>query len=98
MDKCEICSRNNEPVSRYVFESVTTKLELANKRLWVSTIMLSVLLVASLCFTVWRETQFETIYTEVTQETEDGGYNNYIGNDGDIHNGEADDKDEEANP
>ena len=49
--------------------------------------LLVVLLAASLSFTAWRETQFETVKVE---QDNDRGINNFIGNDGDIYNGEAD--------
>lgn len=57
------------------------------KRLWIALILVIVLLVGSNCAWIWYESQFtDEVTTEITQEN-DGGYNNYIGNDGDIHNG-----------
>ena len=49
-------------------------------------VLLVVLLVASVAFTVWRETQYETVSIE---QDNDRGVNNFIGNDGDIYNGET---------
>ena len=74
-----------------VYESEMTRSERNFKRLWVVVIILISLLVATnLCWLAY-ESQFETVEsTEITQENADG-YNNYIGNDGDITNGEASD-------
>ena len=75
-----------------VYESEMTRSERNFKRLWVVVIILISLLVATnLCWLAY-ESQFETVEqtTEVTQENS-CGYNNYVGNDGDITNGEADD-------
>lgn len=60
------------------------------KRLWILLILVISLLVATNGAWIWYESQWEVVETtEITQEN-DGGYNNYIGNDGDIYNGEAD--------
>ena len=74
-----------------VYEAEMTRSERNFKRLWVVVIILISLLVATnLCWLAY-ESQFETVEsTEITQENADG-YNNYIGNDGDITNGETDD-------
>ena len=74
-----------------VYEAEMTRSERNFKRLWVVVIILISLLVATnLCWLAY-ESQFEIVEsTEITQENADG-YNNYIGNDGDITNGEASD-------
>ena len=74
-----------------VYEAEMTRSERNFKRLWVVVIILISLLVATnLCWLAY-ESQFETVEsTEITQENADG-YNNYIGNDGDITNGETSD-------
>lgn len=75
-----------------VYEAEMTRSERNFKRLWVVVIILiSLLVTTNLCWLAY-ESQFETVEqtTEVTQENSDG-YNNYVGNDGDITNGEADD-------
>ena len=61
---------------------------------WV-IVLLIVLLVGSNGAWLWYENQFEVVEeTTETINTQDNadGYNNYIGNDGDIVNGEADNK------
>lgn len=75
-----------------VYETEMTRSERNFKRLWVVVIILiSLLVTTNLCWLAY-ESQFETVEqtTEGTQENS-GGYNNYVGNDGDITNGEADD-------
>ena len=65
--------------------------ERREKRLVWVIVLLIVLLVGSNIGWLVYESQFETVEaTEIVQENADG-YNNYIGNDGDIINGEADD-------
>ena len=74
-----------------VYEAEMTRSERNFKRLWVVVIILiSLLVTTNLCWLAY-ESQFETVEsTEITQENADG-YNNYIGNDGDITNGKASD-------
>ena len=59
------------------------------KRLWIAVILLILLLAASNAFWVWRDSQYMDEYVEVVQEN-DNGYNNYIGEDGDIYYGYTD--------
>ncbi len=63
------------------------------RHIWV-IVLLIVLLVASNIAWVVYESQFEVVEeTTITQENENG-YNNYIGNDGDINYGETNDNTE----
>ena len=90
MPDCNSCkSKQPDSVPQIVHESAMARAERAAKRLWIVIILLIVLLVGSNCAWLWYESQFEEII--VTQENADG-YNNFIGNDGDIINGEADNK------
>ena len=95
MSNCSNCKNENvnpEAVPYIVHESAMARAERAAKRLWVVIILLIMMLVGTNAAWIWYESQFETITTEVTQENADG-YNNYIGNDGDINNGEANNQD-----
>ena len=78
-----------------VHESAMARAERHTKALIWVIVLLIVLLVGSNGAWLWYENQFEvveeTTETIITQDNADG-YNNYIGNDGDIVNGEADDK------
>ena len=71
------------------YESALSRFDRINKRLWIAVILLIVLLVGSNIAWLIYESQFQYFETTVTQENTDG-YNNYIGNDGDITNGQTD--------
>lgn len=93
MANCETCKKvQNAPenVPYIVHESSMARMERQIKRLWITILTLIFLLVGSNCAWLWWNNQWETVEKwEITQEN-DGGYNNYIGNDGDIVNGETD--------
>ena len=80
-----------EAVPYIVHESALARSERHIKRLWILAIILIVLLAGSNVAWLVYESQFEDI--EVTQENSNG-YNNYIGGDGDIANGETNDTDQ----
>lgn len=89
MANCSNCNNEKtapDAVPYIVHESAMARAERGAKRLWTVIILLIVLLVGTNGAWLWYESQFETVTTEVTQENADG-YNNYIGNDGDIVNG-----------
>lgn len=98
MSNCESCSkRPPEPVPYVVHESDMARQERTIKRLWILLLVIVGLFVGSNGWWIWRKSQFADEYYEITQENEDG-YNNFIGNDGDIYNGEANNPGEKANP
>ena len=86
---CETCKEKRKVIAQ---TPKVARLERVIKRLWVLALVLIVLLAASNAAWIWWESQYETIETTITQENADG-YNNYIGNDGDIVNGNADNQD-----
>ena len=89
MSNCSNCKNENvnpEAVPYIVHESAMARAERAAKRLWVVIILLIIMLVGTNGAWLWWNNQWETVESwEVTQENE-GGNNNYIGNDGDITN------------
>ena len=95
---CNSCGTGKSPASvpYVVHESAMARAERQTKSLVWVIVLLIVLLVGSNVGWLIYESQFEvveeTTETIITQENADG-YNNYIGNDGDIDNGEADNKD-----
>ena len=96
---CETCKEKRKVIAQtpkdvpYIaHESAVARLERVIKRMSVLVLSLIILLVASNGAWIWWESQYQTIETTVTQENADG-YNNYIGNDVDIVNGNADDQD-----
>ena len=80
---------NNKDIPYIAYEAAMSRFERINKRLWILCIILIILLVGSNIGWLIFESQFEYFETTVTQENTDG-YNNYIGNDGDITNGQTD--------
>ena len=90
---CETCKEKRRVI---VQTPKDVPFERVIKRLWVLALVLIVLLAASNAAWIWYCNQWETVESlEITQEN-DGGYNNYIGNDGDIVNGNADNQNKKA--
>ena len=86
---CKSCREARETVSRHIHESDLDRLERINKRWFWAWLITFVLLVACVAGFIYYESQWEVVETtEISQESETG-YNNYIGNDGDIYNGET---------
>lgn len=94
---CSDCGKAE--VSRFAFESTMTRMERANRRLWIVVLALIVLLVGSNIAWLYYESQFETVETttEIQQDTEGGGNNYVVGGN---YNGYAENQnhDENANP
>lgn len=88
---CNSCGTNDMavmPIAQH--EKDQNRLMGIIKWLIAVIVILIVLLVGSNIGWLVYEAQYEAVEeTTITQENEDG-YNNYIGNDGDIVNGEAD--------
>lgn len=91
MGECKTCESNKPNVRQYDIDLLSAMAERTIKRLWICVLVLIIALIGTNGAWLYYESQFETITTEVTQENADG-YNNYIGNDGDIVNGETDNK------
>lgn len=95
---CENCTHRPDPVPFAVHESAMARMERTIRRLWILLIVLVVLLVGSNALWIWYESQFEDVTTMIEQDNE-SGYNNFIGNDGDITNyGKSEDNDQEEDP
>ena len=84
---CSTCKSNSlQTIPYIVHEQEMARKERTERRLWITIILLIVLLVGSNAGWLWWSNQWETVERwEITQENE-GGNNNYIGNDGDITN------------
>jgi hypothetical protein len=91
---CNNCGKDKAPVSvpYVVHESSMARAERQAKRLIAIIILLIVLLVGSNVGWLIYESQFETIETNTEEsivvDAQENGVANYIGNDGDIYNGE----------
>ena len=91
---CETCKEKRKVISQtpkdvpyYAYEVALARLDRVIKRLYKIVILLIILLVASHAAWLYYESSFEEIRIEQENES---GYNNFIGNDGDIYNGETD--------
>ena len=90
MADCKSCKSKDQPsetVPYIVHEGMMARAERTAKRLWITILLLIVLLVGTNAGWIWYQSQFEDI--AISQENEDG-YNNFVGNDGDIFNCETD--------
>ena len=93
--KCNHCETDKNPDNLpYVAHEIAMAQSERNiKRLWIIILVLIVALIGTNLAWIIYESQFEVVEetsTTITQDNADG-YNNYIGNDGDIVNGAADD-------
>ena len=91
---CETCKEKRKVIAQTpkdvpynAYEVALARLDRVIKRLWVLVLALIILLCASNAAWIWYESQFEEVRIEQENES---GYNNFIGNDGDIYNGETD--------
>ena len=86
-DKRKVISQTPKDVPYYAYEVALARLDRVIKRLYKIVILLIILLVVSNAAWLYYESSFEEIRIEQENES---GYNNFIGNDGDIYNGETD--------
>lgn len=75
-------------VSYLMYESAQARSERLNRRLWILCIVLIVALVGTNAGWIVYESQYQDVVT-VTQDTPSGN-NSYVGRDGSIINGTAD--------
>lgn len=98
---CNGCGSDKTPVNvpYIVHESDMSRLERQLKRLWIVILVLIFLLVGTNCAWLWYESQLETVETveEIVVDADENGIANYIGNDGDIINGEGYSKENNQN-
>ena len=85
-DKRKVISQTPKDVQYYSYDVALARLDRVIKRLYKIVILLIILLVASNAAWLYYESSFEEIRIEQENES---GYNNFIGNDGDIYNGET---------
>lgn len=87
---CNNCKEKRaEPVPFVVFESTKATMERTIRRLWILVLVLVIMLVGTNAAWIYYESQWEVVETTSITQENDNGYNNYIGNDGDIYNGKA---------
>lgn len=75
-------------------QSAAARQERQIRRMWIVVLVLIVALIATNLAWVIYESQFEVVEeSTVVEQENDNGDNNYIGNDGDINYGEAENND-----
>ena len=94
---CKTCKENRASVPYIVHESEMARMERVNKRMFLAWIITFVMLVGCVAGFIWYESQWEdvTVTQEVTQDTGNGGNNNFVGGD---YYGAAGGKDYNENP
>jgi hypothetical protein len=86
-------NNDNIIMSRIAFERMQSKDERNDRWRNIIIILLIILLVATNGMWLWAWNQYDYVETEeysVDLDADDGGNANYVGNDGDIYNGESD--------
>lgn len=88
---CNSCNTNDMavmPIAQH--EKDQNRLMGIIKSLIAVIVILIVIFVGSNTFWIWRDSQYEDVVEteEIIVDAEDSGTANYIGNDGDIYNGE----------
>lgn len=78
----------NQEVERYSLDIISAMAERVIRRLWVLIIVLVLLLAGTNLAWLWYINQYDFESYAVDIDTEGNGIANFIGNDGDIHNGE----------
>ena len=103
MANCETCKGKEahapESVPYIVHESSMARMERQVKRGWIALIVAVCMLFVSNAawLYAWMQYDYSSEETIVDVNSDDGGNANYIGNDGDIVNGESDRTETEKN-
>ena len=93
---CNECEHNNTErndlpanVPYIVYEAERARSERLFKRMWIAIIVAVALIFASNAVWLWAWTLYDYYSETITVDSADGGNANYIGQDGDIYNGEG---------
>ena len=99
MSTCKNCKDNEQIPEQSKNELAFAFVERMVKRLWIALIVCICLIFASNATWLycWMQYDYSSEETIVDVNSDDGGNANYIGNDGDIVNGESDRTETEKN-
>ena len=97
---CNNCVSENVNVPYIVHESAMARSERHSKRLWIVILVLIGALIGTNLAWIVYENSFEDIVSteEIIVDAEENGIANYIGQDGNIYNGEDNNKENNQNP
>lgn len=100
MANCKNCKDNEQIPEQSKNELAFAFVERMVKRLWIALIICICLIFASnaVWLYAWMQYDYSSEETIVDVNSDDGGNANYIGNDGDIVNGESDRMETDQNP
>ena len=89
---CNGCATENANVTvpYVVHEATVARQERQTKRMWIALIVAVALIFASnaIWLYAWMQYDYTGTYEEIIVDAEDNGNANYIGQDGNIYNGE----------
>lgn len=92
---CNNCGAENQNVNvpYVVHEATVARQERQIKRMWIALIVaISMIFLMNMAWIgAWTSYDYSSEEIVVEQDAQDGGNNNYIGNDGDINNGVSED-------
>lgn len=86
-DSCKSAEKHMESIPYAAHESITARNERTIKRLIITIIVLVIAFLANNAIWINAWCQYDYTSEEVIVDSSDGGNANYIGQDGDIHNG-----------
>lgn len=99
--KCNHCGTDKAPASvpYVVHESTVARMERIIKRQWIALIVAICMIVGCNAFWLYAWMQYDYTSEEIVVDVNsaDGGNANYIGNDGDIINGEGNGQEANSN-
>ena len=97
---CNNCVSENVSVPYIVHESAMARSERHSKRLWIVILVLIGALIGTNLAWIVYENSFKDIVSteEIIVDAEENGIANYIGRDGNIYNGEDNNKENNQNP
>ena len=102
--KCDGCARNVETemltIPYAAYQSTAARQERQIRRMWIIVLVLIGALIATNLAWIVYENSFEEVITteEIIVDADDNGNANYIGQDGNIYNGEDYSKENNQNP
>ena len=99
-NNCNTAENTNVSVPYVVHESAMARSERHNKRIWIVILVLIGALIGTNLAWIIYENSFEGVITteEIIVDAGDNGNANYIGQDGNIYNGEDYSKENNKNP
>ena len=100
-ENCENFTNETKKISvpYMVHEGAMARAERHIKRLWIAIIVAVSLIFASNALWLWAWMQYDytSTYEEIIVDSADGGNANYIGQDGNIYNGENNSQESDTN-